>query len=553
MLIVVGLLVLAPLCALVVGALSTDVPNDPNSEWTLSKVTEVFGGLVSGGTVQEYTIHSLALAIPVTILSTSVGALLAWLFTRTNMPGRRFFSVAFLVPMFYSVLVGVIGWVVLAEGQSGLINQLFRLLTRQQQPLVDVYSFGGIVWVMFLFFLPFGLIFNLGTFEAIDPALEEAGAVSGAGLRRRITHITLPLVLPSIAASALFIFVLAMEHFAIPGFLGSHSRFGTLAYAIYLRVNAYPNDPPLAAALGSLLILMTTTGLLIYRRLTRRAERFVTVSGKGRRSELVDLKSWRYVAFSFSALLLTVGVALPLVGVVLRALMPVRTTSLKLSDFGFYNFAELFKTADFGAAIQTSMILSLLGATICGILGLVLAYWIVRRQSRTTSTADYLISMPLGIPGTAFGVGMLWAFVATPLYLTIWIMLLAFIIRYAVYGVRMVSTGMFQIDPSLEEAAMVSGANPLISFMRVNLPLLKGSLASVWVIVFLLVMQELSASIMLYGVSTKTLPILTWGYLNDGFFGAASALALIQLALVTTVVVVFRGVLRVNVRPGVEA
>jgi iron(III) transport system permease protein len=223
-----------------------------------------------------------------------------------------------------------------------------------------------------------------------------------------------------------------------------------------------------------------------------------------------------------------------------------------MDSLGVANFVELFGTTDFRAAIQNSLILGILGASTCAGIGLFLAFWVVRRPARQTAAVDYLVSLPLGVPGTVFGVGMLWVLVMTPLYLTLWSLLLAFIIRYAVYGVRMMAAGMVQIDKTLEDAGRVSGATTLGTFLRINLPLLRSAAGSVWVLVFLLVMQELSSSIMLYGVSTKTLPILTWTYLDDGFYGAASAAAIVQLSLVAAVVALFSLVLRVNVRPGAQ-
>jgi iron(III) transport system permease protein len=156
--------------------------------------------------------------------------------------------------------------------------------------------------------------------------------------------------------------------------------------------------------------------------------------------------------------------------------------------------------------------------------------------------------MPIGIPGTVFGVGMLWAYVGTPLYLTVWILMLAFVIRYLVYGVRTTSSGLSQIDRSLEEAATVSGASPLRTFMFVNMPLLKPVLASTWLLIFMIVMREISTSVILYGVKSVTLPILTWSYLIDGSYGIASALAIVQLLIVGAIVVVFRWVFGADVR-----
>ena len=157
-------------------------------------------------------------------------------------------------------------------------------------------------------------------------------------------------------------------------------------------------------------------------------------------------------------------------------------------------------------------------------------------------------ALPIGVPGTVFGVGMVWAYVGTPIYLTLGILLLAFVVRYLVYAVRTVGSGLMQIDPVLEESAAISGAGALRSFLFVDLPLLKPSVASAWLLVFLVVMREISASVILYGPNSVTLPVLTWSYLNDGSYGIASALAIVQVITVGLVVVVMRALFGADIR-----
>jgi len=220
--------------------------------------------------------------------------------------------------------------------------------------------------------------------------------------------------------------------------------------------------------------------------------------------------------------------------------MPVRTTVLDLTSLNFKNFSTLFNSQDILIGLKNSVLLGVATAFICAALGLWISYQIIRQKSKLMSTAEYLVSLPIGIPGTVFGIGMIWAYVGTPLYLTIWILLLAFVTRYMVYGVRMIGNGLSQIDRVLEEAARVSGASPLQSFWQINLPLLKPVLSSMWLLVFMIVMREVSASVILYGVDSVTLPILTWTYLFDGNYGTASALSILQLIIVALIVALCR-------------
>lgn len=545
---VTAALVLAPVAAVVYGGFRTRPPGAPRAAFTLDKMLDAWGGVFTGGWTQDPTVNTVLLAVPVTLVSTALGVLLAWACTRTDMPWRRTLEVLFLIPLLYSPLVSVIGWTVLADPNAGLFNQAWRALTGAEDPIVDVYTYGGIALVMVFFFAPYAFLLCAGAFRALDSTLEEAAAMSGAGLLRRLSFVTFPIMMAGIGAAGLFIFTLALEQFAIPGFLGAHVHFDTLAYAIYQRTSAYPSDLPGAAAAGTLLLALSSAGLYAYRQMTRQSGRFVTVTARGYRPVPTALGPGGVVLAVACMALFLVGVAFPLAAVLLRALLPVRTASVELSSLGFGNFAALWQAEDILLGLRNTAWLAFGTATLCAGLGLLIGYLLVRRKSRGMSALDYLVALPIGIPGTVFGVGMLWAYVRTPLYLTLWILLLAFVVRYLVYAVRTAGGGVMQIDPVLEESAAIAGGTPLRTFLFVDLPLLRSAIASAWLLVFLIVMREISASVILYGPNSVTLPILTWSYLNDGSFGLASALAILQVVVVGAVVVVMRALFGAEIR-----
>lgn len=547
---VVAALVVTPMGALFYGAFRSDSPRAPKAVYTLNKVAEVFGGLFTGGWSQSATVNSILLALPVTLFASILGIFVAWLVTRTDLRGHRVFEIIFLVPMLYSPLIGAIGWSVLADSRTGLLNQFYTALTGLQGPIVAVDSYGGIVWVMVFHSMVYAFIMNVGTFRNLDPALEEAAAVSGANLWRRLTAVTLPMMSASTVASALFIFTLTLEAFAIPGFLGSQISFNTLAYAIYLRTHDYPSDFPGAAAGGLLLLAFTTIALYFYRRLIRRSEKFVTVTARGYKPARIQLGWLNPVMFTFCVLIFLIGEGLPLLAVFWRSLMKVRSVGIDFLSMSMGNYAGLFKLIQVRLAFLNSILISAGTAFLVILLGFLLAHRMVRRKRKdgAITLADYLIAIPLSVPGTVFGVAMLWVFVGTPIYMTVWILLLAFVTRYSVYGVRTLSAGIMQVDKSLEEAALVSGASTARTFLFVNLPLLRPVLASLWLLVFMLSMREISAAVILYGVKSVTMPILTWNYLSDGFYGDASALAIVQIIVMTVFLLLFRALFGVDVR-----
>lgn len=550
--VLVAVVVLAPVVALVLGAFSTDVPNAPDARLTLDNVRAVFSGAVGQQTVRDIW-HSLVLSLAATVLATVLGAGIAWLVVRTDLPGRRLLQRAMMLPMFYSVVLNVVGWIMLGQESSGYINAIWRGITGGHGHLINIYSFAGMVWVMGVYFMPYAMTIAASSFERGNASLEEAASVAGASPWTRFRLITLPMASPGLAAAALFVFALSLEQFVTPAFLGTQIHFGTLAYRIYILNRGYPSSPEQSAVISIILVALTTLGLLLFRRMTRHEQKYIAVGGKGQKPSILALGRWRWVAFGGTCLVLLITVLAPLAAVVLRAFMQARTDSIFSTHFGWQNFRGLTSGSNFRTDLINSIVLAVGGAVICTLLGLFLAYWVVRRRSGATAFADYVISLPLGIPGVAFGVGMLWAFVATPIYLTLWILLLTYVLRYAVYGVRTASTGLGQLDPALEEAAMVSGASRLKTTAWIIAPLLKGSLASSWLLVFLLVFQELSATIILYGPSTSTLSVDVFNSLNSGFYGPASALAVVQLAIIAVLVALFSRAFRVRMSAGLGA
>lgn len=542
-------LVFGPLGSLFYGAVRTGTPGAPDTTFTIANLAAVYVGIVSGGPWQTALLNSLLIAGSVSVVAVALGAHLAWLVARTDIPGRRFIEIALIAPLFYSTLVSLIGWIMLAAPRSGYINQFWRYLTGSEGTLVNVNSFAGIVFVMAIQFIPYVMLMSIGLMRSMDRVLEEAAAVSGASLWTSLRTVTLPILMPGIAAAGLYVFVLALEVFSVPGILGSNIRLNTLAYSLYQYVTGFSADLPLAAAGSTLLLGLTGLALLLYRHFTRVASRYVTVTGSGYQpSAGVRLGIYRYPAMLLCILFVLITSVLPLLAVVVRSLMRVRVMDFDFRAIGLGNFRELFATGYFVEGLKNSILLSVSAATICMILGLILGFWKVRRPGWVITLCDYLVSIPIALPGIILGVGLLWTYVFTPLYLTLWLLLLAMVTRYTGMGMQMVGTGLMQVHRSLEEVAAVSGASTTQTVRTVSLPLLKPVLASLWLLVFLLTARELSASIMLYGIGTATLPILTWQYLSDGLYGTASALAVVQVVAISAIVAAFRLTLGIDVK-----
>lgn len=543
-------LVLRPTAYLFYGAIRTDSPGTPGAGYSLTSLGEAFGSLVGKGDLALPLRNSLIVSSVSTVLALAMGVALAWLVQRTNVRARRFIQVSLIIPIFYSMFVSLIGFSLLGSPRSGYVNVLWRNFTGgdESTSLIDIYTVKGIVIVMTLHYLPYIVLIMSGPMKAMDAALEDAAAIAGSSKWQTTRRVTLPLLIPSIAAAGLFIFVLAMENFAIPGFLATRIKFPVLAYSIYTRVVGLNPDLPLAAAASTVLLVIAIVLLVLYRHFTKTASRYVTVSARGYRPATIDLGRWRPVYFVASLLFVLATTYLPMGAVVLRSLMEVRGTDIDLATLGSSNYSDLFHRAYFVEGLRNSAVLSVGVAVAVVALGLVVGRWKARQRPTLVVTAlDYAVSVPLALPGIVVGLAFLWAYVGTSLYLSLGLMGLALFARFGAVGVQTVTSGILQIDRALEEASSVAGASGSTTMRRITMPLIRPVLASAWLVVFLMVARELATSIMLYGQGSRTLPILTWNLLVDAQYGSASALACLQVISIVCIVLVFRLLMRIDI------
>ena len=229
--------------------------------------------------------NALILAALVTLPSLIVGVALAVLVARTDLHGKAVWEMLIVLPLYLSPFTGLIAWIALGSAKTGFLNVAFRALlapfTATPPTLFNVWTFGGVTLVMFLFFCPFVYLFTVGSLRAMDGSLEEAARTAGASPMQTILKITLPMSLPAILAAGLLVFILSAEYYAIPGIIGATAGFTVLPWQIFLDSTAFPVRRAHAAAAGTMLLIITILGVWLQRRLTSRSERFVSIGGKG--------------------------------------------------------------------------------------------------------------------------------------------------------------------------------------------------------------------------------------------------------------------------------
>jgi iron(III) transport system permease protein len=495
--------------------------------------------------------EAVRLAVIVTACSLVVGVLMAMLVCRTDLPFKRSLETLIIMPLFLSPFTGLIAWIALGSEKTGFVNVAWRGLASfvmdQPPALANVWTYGGVVWVMTLFFAPFAYLFTAGTLRTVDSSLEEAARVSGASPWQTLAKITLPVSLPAVFAAGLLIFILSAELYTIPGIIGTTAGFTTMPWKIYLDSTQFPVHRAHAAASGTILLLVTIVGVWLQRRVTRVSERYVTVSGKGFRGNPLRLgRSGTVIALSLIGFYVLCADILPFGALVLSSFMKFSSGTLSPEVLTLDQYRDILRIENVRTALFNTILLGLMSGAICLLVGLAISYSEVRAPGPATRALAFVGVLPVAVPGLVFGIGLLWTYLQTPLYGSIWILLLAYVAKFLPYGILVSHSGILQIHPDLESSARISGAGPLTALARITIPLIKPTLIAVFFFVMLMSIKELSASILLYSDRSQVLSVLTWHYMDAGNYQFAAAVGVVQTVLMLLLVIGTRAIFDVG-------
>jgi iron(III) transport system permease protein len=481
--------------------------------------------------------NTLILALGTGLLSVVLGVPLAWAAARSNVPLRR--SIHALVALSYITppYLTALAYIILLGPDAGYFNRILRWALGLEAGPFDVFSMGGIIFVIGIHVFPFTYFLTYTALQSVDAALEESAQVLGAGRWMVTRRITLPLVAPAITGGALLAAVDSMALFGPQAFLGLPAQIVFLPTRIYGLLGSYPPRWGDASALSLVLVLLTVAGLVVQRGYLERRS-FVTVSGRGVRTQRTQLGAWKWPLLAFCLLVVFFSALAP-VAVLTAAAFSQSWIAPPLPDnFTLAHFqSALFDDQVAVRGIVNSFTLATGAALIAVLLGLAIAYLDLRTRMRGRRLLDYLAILPLGLPGTVMAVGILLAFIRPPLVLygTIWILLVAYVARFVPLAVRSANATLRQIDPSLEEAARITGASWLQSIRLVLLPIARPGLIVAFLLVFIPALSELSATILLYTSGTETIAVAIYRLNDLGQLEVVAALAVFMLAVILAV------------------
>lgn len=544
-------LVAVPLAFLALASFRpTGFPLDPGL--TLDNYAAVYGAqglwrLVTDTVV--FAVGSIAIAL-------TLGGTLAWLVERTDLPGAGLVRTLVILPMATPPLLMAIGWAMLLSPRAGALNVALRDLFGLAESPFNAYSLGGMIFVQGLALVSTCFLFLAPAFRNMDPSLEEAALASGASGAMLARRILVPLLRPAVLAAGVFLLIVGFVVFEIPGTLGMPARIFVLSSQLYYLASEAPGGMPLYGQVGALATLLLTILLLlglVYRRLTREAARFRTVTGKGFRPRRMALGAWRWAALGLVAAYFILAVGLPVGMLVWMSLMPYQLppSIAALALVTLENHRDFLDSPRVLEAAANTMVVAAISATGVAVLATVISWMVVRLRVPGSALLDALAFLPVAIPGVMMGVALTYVYITlspvVAIYGTVWILVIAYTTDYLSFGTRATSGVMVQLHPELEEAGRTSGAGIVMVLRRITLPLLWPAIAAVWIWVLAHAMRELSIALMLQGRDNRVVTTLLWDWWGGGETTRAAAVgvwlvgALLVMLVLWQVLAVRRG------------
>lgn len=461
---------------------------------------------------------------------------LAWLVGRTNMPGKKLFRTLFVVPYMIPPYVGAIAWAQLLNPKVGYVNRWLTTIFGLNNAPFNIYSTSGLVWVLTLFYFPFAFISISRSLEKMDPTLEEAARISGAGNWRVLKDVTLPLMLPSIVAGGLLVFSATASAFGVPALIGQPARIHTVTTRIVSYVYmGTSSGMKYASALAVSLMGLSMLMLALSNWMTRKRS-YVIISGKSVQPTQVDLGKWKWLAVVACSFISFVFAILPIISIVVTSFIKALGMPITSGNMTLHNWTYVLKEYPFGASsIYNSFLLAVVAATACAIIGLPIAYIKVKSKAKLRNLPDFFSTIPYATPGAVIALAMIMTWSGKywlNLYGTFAILIVAYGVKYLSFAVRNVSASLEQVHISLEEAAQNSGASWFRTLKDITIPLVRPSIVAAWFLVFMPCFYELSMSILLYSAKTKTVGVILYELQSYGEPQASSVMAVVVLVTV---------------------
>lgn len=505
----------------------------PETGFSLQPYAEAFGSMRHLASLGR----SLLLGAGAVLLSAIAGISLAWLVSRTDLPGKGPVTLMVVATFVMPPYLGAVAWMLLGGPNAGWINKVWMAIGGSA-PLVNIYSFGGLVFLVALYLFPFHFVFARSALDMVSSELEDAATVLGASRRVTTLQITLPMVMPALIGGSIVVFLEAITLFGTPALIGIPAGF-TVATTQLAQFFEFPLRVEAAAAYSMALLAISALLLLWQRRyLARRG--YTSQSGKGGERRPIALGRWRWAGVAWCTLVALLAVVAPLLVLLQAAFSKSWAKGLSPANFTLDNFHYILVGHQSAAqAVWNTLLYAVLAALLAVAVAVVVAYAAQRRLVPGAALLQTVCTLPFAIPGIVLAVAFYATFAPPPfaLYGTGAILVLAFLIRNLPIAVVQAGAALRSLNPEMEDAARILGASRLGTLSHIVVPLLRNGLIGSWLLVFIGATRELSTAIFLTGPKTKVMSVLMLDLSEEGNFETLAALGCLMLAVACVVVV----------------
>jgi iron(III) transport system permease protein len=476
-----------------------------------------------------------------TLGATLIGVGLAWINARTDVPGRRMLEALCVIPLFMSAFVGAIAWRLMLVPRAGLVSRALTDWGVPPELLPNIYSLTSMCVIQSIFYSPFMYLYAVASFRQMDPSLEEIARVHGAGQWQTLRRITLAINAPALLSGMVLVFVFSVGTLEIPMALGVAGGNYVLATRIWQLLNDFPQDIPMAATLGLITILFAAAGIYA-QRLILGSRRFTTVTGKAFKVRRIALGKWRWPAFALAFSYVLIAVIAPLIVLVMVGLQKFWTGSFTLEQLTFDNFySVMFQYDVTRRAIVNTFVTCGIAATISVVLAVILTQ---TRSRRGDAVIGFMVILPIAIPGAVFGMMVLFTFVRSPIYNTLWILIFAYVVGYLYLAYRTIHSVKMTLHDDLEQSARVHGATWWKATWNIVIPLLRPGIFSAWLMSFVIFVREFSSVMFLYTNGTEVMSVVFF-MLMERHSARLAALMVVQTVVLLVVMAIYQ---KVNAR-----
>ena len=528
-----------PVGLLFVNSFHVSRPGEPGV-WGFQGWIEAF----SDGSVPAALTNTFSLAIVRTVITTVLAIFFAWVITRTDTPFKSFIEFMLWLGFFLPALPMTVGWILLLDPRFGVANKWIMDLFDLSKAPLNIYSYWGIVWAHLAFSTSIRFLLLTPAFRAMDAALEDAARVSGSGDGGTLLRITVPILAPAILATTALGFIRSLESFEIEVVLGIRAGIYVYSTKIWDYLHWEPPSYGPATALSSL-FLLTIFALVWLQRILLGSREYTTVTGRSYTARPNNLGQWKWLTFALCLLFIIVMIFLPLSVLIMGTFMRL---------FGFFNiqnawtlrhWAEAFDDPIFLHSLKNTLILGL-GAALTGVFFYALvSYLVIRSRLKGRAFLDFLCWLPWALPGVLISLALLWVFLGSgklfiSLYGTIYLLILAIIVKKLPLGTQVFKASILQISRELEEASYTSGAIWIQTFRRILVPLLMPALFAVGLIVFISAVRDIPTVVFLASSRSETISLLMLDYLAGAEFEKSTVIGVFIVLVIIVAALVGR-------------